>query len=155
MKQHDFKSLPFIMGKKGYVNTPQFPGTQTGLSIAQVQKLIREQKKTRGYNWSVANGTSVFNLELSGTARIFLGFALMPVITNAGALDINAMPEEFNITINSEIVTDQTHPVFYTQLLNDMEFYFLPRPLSGTDVITATWQNAGIVQNWVAIVYYI
>ena len=141
--------------KRGFVNTPQFPGLQKGASIGEVRKLIKKQVKTKGFNQSITNGFSSFNLELSGTARVFLGFSLMPVIADAGAISITAMAEEFNLTINNEIITDQTHPAFYTNFFTDQEFYHIPRPLSGTDTITASWNNAGAVQNWIMIVYYI
>jgi len=85
---------------KGFVNTPQFPGLQKGATIGEVRKLIKKQVKTKGFNWSIANGFSSFNLELSGTARVFLGFSLMPVVADAGAISITAMAEEFNLTID-------------------------------------------------------
>ena len=144
-----------IINKRQYLHTPQFPGQQDGASVEQVRAVIRKQKKTKGFNWSVANGFNSFNLELSGTARVFLGFSLMPVVADAGAISIAAMAEEFNLTINNEIITDQTHPAFYTNFFTDEEYYSIPRPLSGTDIITVSWNNAGAVQNWVLIVYYI
>lgn len=148
--------VPFQNQKKGFVDTPQFAGLQNGnLDIAQVRKLISESKKTRGYRFQVASGTSTFNLQLNGTARIWLGFALMPNVENAGALDLQAMPEEFNLLINNLIICDQTHPSFYTQLLMDEEYYKIPTPLSGTDIITVTWENAGAAQTWDMIAYYI
>jgi hypothetical protein len=150
-----YKEVPYTRGKKGFVNTPQFPGMQTGLNIDQVRHLIDKQKSTRGFAQQIATGTSVFNLELSGTARIWLGFALLPLVTDAGAISLAAMPEQFNLQINNQVICDQTHPAFYTQFLNDWEYYFIPRPLSGTDDITVTWQNAGASQDWVMIVYYI
>ena len=149
-------TVPYENGKRGFVNTPQYPGLQNGnLDIKDIRKLIAQSKKTRGYRFTVATGTSVFNLQLNGTARIWLGFALLPSVENAQALDLTVMPEEFNLTINNLIICDQTHPAFYTQLLNNWEYYKIPTPLSGTDIITVTWQNAGLEQTWDMIAYYI
>ena len=143
------------MSAKSFINTPQYPGLEKGKTIEEVREYIRKQVKTKGFNWSIANGFSSFNLELSGTAKKFLGFSLMPVVADAGAISITAMAEEFNLTINNEIITDQTHPAFYTNFFTDQEFYHILRPLSGTDVITVSWNNAGAVQNWIMIVYYV
>ncbi len=150
------QKVPYENGKKGFVNTPQFAGLQNGkLDIADVRKLIQQSKKTRGYRFQVATGTSTFNLQLNGTARIWLGFSLLPQVTDTGAMNLTTFPEEFNLTINNLIICDQTHPAFYTQLLMDEEYYKIPTPLSGTDIITVSFENAGAAQTWDMIAYYI
>ncbi len=148
--------VPYQNQKAGFVDTPQYMGLQSGkLDIKDVRKLIQQSKKTRGYTFQVATGTSTFNLQLNGTARIWLGFSLLPVVRDVGNLDLTTFPQEFNLNINNLIICDQTHPAFYTQLLMDEEYYKIPTPLSGTDIITVTWENAGAAQDWVMIAYYI
>jgi hypothetical protein len=62
------------------VNTPPFMGWQEGLTQAQVQQFIKNQKRIKGFSISVPTGGSTTNLELSGTARLFVGFAIQPLV---------------------------------------------------------------------------
>jgi hypothetical protein len=91
------------------VNTPQFPGWQEGLSQGQVQNIIKNQKRIKGYQITTGTGETVTNLELSGTARIFIGFALQPLVQTV-VNDVGAYPNEFQLTINNEIIIDRVHP---------------------------------------------
>lgn len=145
----------YSTGNKGFVDTPQFPGLQNGATIEQVRDYISKSPKTKGYNFAVPSGTSDFNLQLQGNARIWLGFSLLPVKKAEEITNIADMPEEFNLTINNLIICDQTHPSFFTQLLQDREYYKIPTPLSGTDIITVQFQNSGDPQNWIMVAYYI
>ena len=136
---------------KQLIRTPQFPGQQKGASIEQVRSLIKRQKRAKGYTQAVPTGTTTFNLDLSGTARIFLGFAILL----EDGLSLVAQPSQFNVTINNEIVIDQVQPSFFSPDFMDEEYYFFPRPLSGTDDITVTYVNAAPAQTVRLIVYYL
>jgi len=57
--------------------------------------------------------------------------------------------------INNEIIIETIDPNFMTYLLTNDEFYYLPRPLSGTDQITITFQNPGATELANLIIYYI
>lgn len=60
------------------LNAPQFPGQQVkGLTIDQIRTQVKKQNRIKGYNFSVTTGTTNFNIQLSGTARILLGLVLM------------------------------------------------------------------------------
>jgi hypothetical protein len=144
------EELKMVTGGRSNVRTPQFPGQQKGYSIEQVRSLIKKQKRAKGFNFSLETGSSDFNLDLSGTARIFLGFALLfdeDVITN--------QPEQFDFIINNEIIIDQTQPSFFSPDFMDDEYYYFPRPLSGTDELTVKFSNSAGEQTVRMIVYYI
>ncbi len=133
------------------VRTPQFPGVAPGMDIEQVRQIIRNQKRSRGFAFALSIGANnSFDIQLSGTARVFLGFALSSLATE----DPNLAPDQITITINNEIVIQEVLPRFFTDEFMDDEYYFFPRPLSGQDTITVQFNAIGgfTVQ---MIVYYI
>ena len=139
------------------LNAPQFPGQQVkGMSIEQIRTLIKKQNRIKGYNFSVVTGTTNFNLQLSGTARILLGLALVPrtltaSIGNEGFTQITGV----TLKVNNEIVIENLDPNFLTNFFNNDEYYYLPRPLSGTDEITITFTNPGATEQASLAIYYI
>ena len=139
------------------LNAPQFPGQQVkGMSIDQIRTLIKKQNRIKGYNFSVVTGTNNFNLQLSGTARILLGLALVPrtltaSIGNEGFTQITGV----TLKVNNEIVIENLDPNFLTNFFNNDEYYYLPRPLSGTDEITLTFTNPGATEQASLAIYYI
>lgn len=139
------------------LNAPQFPGQQVkGMSIEQIRTLIKKQNRIKGYNFSVVTGTNNFNLQLSGTARILLGLALVPrtataSIGNEGFTQITGV----TLKVNNEIVIENLDPNFLTNFFNNDEYYYLPRPLSGTDEITITFTNPGATEQTSLAIYYI
>ena len=139
------------------LNAPQFPGQQVkGMSIEQIRTLIKKQNRIKGYNFSVTTGTNNFNLQLSGTARILLGLALVPrtltaSIGNEGFTQITGV----TFKVNNEILIENLDPNFLTNFFNNDEYYYLPRPLSGTDEITFTFTNPGATEQASLAIYYI
>jgi hypothetical protein len=104
------------------INAPQFPGQQVkGMSIDQIRTLIKKQRRIKGYSFTVPSGQSTQNIQLSGTARILLGIAMLPnfkagVNTNpytVGFQNIN----EVTLKINNEIVIDNLHRNFLSNFL--------------------------------------
>jgi hypothetical protein len=136
------------------VNTPQFPGWQEGLSQSQVQGIIKNQKRIKGYLITAGTGETVTNLELSGTARIFVGFALQPLVQSV-VNDVGAYPNEFQLTINNEIIIDRVHPIFFGADYMDSEYYQIIRPLSGQDTITSRINNTQASTTIGLTIYYI
>lgn len=130
---------------------PQFMGTQKGATIDEVRALIKQQKRIKGFEFVLPTGASTFNLQLSGSARIFLGFALL----NIRPADPTATPDTFTFTINEEVIIDKVKPFFFTNYLQDDEYYFIPRPLNGTDQLKVDFQNSSAPQTWWMIAYYI
>jgi hypothetical protein len=142
------------------INAPQFPGQQVkGMSIDQIRTLIKKQRRIKGYSFTVPSGQSTQNIQLSGTARILLGIAMLPnfkagVNTNpytVGFQNIN----EVTLKINNEIVIENLHPNFLSNFLNDDEYNYLPRPLSGTDQIILVFNNPNLTENVSIAFYYI
>jgi hypothetical protein len=145
------------MNKLG-LNAPQFPGMQTGKmkSVEQVRDLIKQQRRVKGYSLTIPTGTTSFNLQLSGTARILLGIEL-----GAFAVGTDSYIRGFqrvtscSFKVNNEIILDTLHPNFVTNYGNDSEMLDLPRPLSGTDEITIEFTNPGATEVASVAIYYI
>lgn len=141
-----------------HIGGPQFPGQQLGnKSINDIRAIIKRQKRLKGYNFTAPIGTSSFNLDLSGTARILLGIALFgksqkEIASDSWSTFINI--ESLQFQVNNEIVIDQLDPNFLTQQFNNNEYYYIPRPLSGTDELTLKFTNTGINSEVVKVVLY-
>ncbi len=146
----------------GMIGQRQFPGQQMGASIEQVRSLIKRQKRLKGYSFNVPQGTSSFNLDLSGTARILLGIAIFGKIASR-EIDFGSkccIPftqiESLQFQVNNEIVIDQLDPNFLSFGFNNNEYYYIPRPLSGTDELTLKFTNTGTeVEICKVVLYYI
>jgi hypothetical protein len=139
------------------LNAPQFPGQQVkGLSIEQIRTLVKKQNRIKGYNFSVVTGTNNFNLQLSGTARILLGLSLVPrtITADIGTTGFTQITG-VTLKVNNEIVIENLDPNFLSNFFNNDEYYYLPRPLSGTDEITLTFTNPGATEQASLAIYYI
>jgi hypothetical protein len=145
------------MNKLG-LNAPQFPGMQTGKmkSVDEVRDLIKKQRRVKGFTFSVPNGQSQQNLQISGTARILLGIQLLPVAPGTDTY-IQGFQTISNVSfkVNNEIIIESLHPNFVTNYANDEEFMPIPRPLSGTDEITISFTNSGATEVCAIAIYYI
>jgi len=135
---------------KGIVNTPQFPGQQKGFSIEAIRTLIKKQKRSRGFRFNLTSSIGSFNINISGSARIFLGFAFSFVPNT-----LADFPPFINFTINNEVILQTVNPNFFTQEYMDDEYYFFPRPLSGQDDVTLVTQPAANPIILDVIIYYI
>jgi hypothetical protein len=145
------------MNKLG-LNAPQFPGMQTGKmkSVDEVRDLIKKQRRVKGFTFSVPNGQSQQNLQISGTARILLGIQLLVVDPGTDTY-IQGFQTISNVSfkVNNEIIIESLHPNFITNYSNDEEFMAIPRPLSGTDEITISFTNSGATEVCAIAIYYI
>lgn len=122
------------------IGVPQFPGGDfLGMDLQQIRSVIKTQKRAKGFTFPVTVGTSNFNIDISGTAKIFLGF------TFGGATATPVISDSFTLVINNEIIIqDGQTPSFSTsRFQGDREYYFFPRPLTGTDEINLRFQSAG------------
>jgi hypothetical protein len=144
------------------LNAPNFPGQQLGpVSIEKVRSLIKRQKRLKGFSFTAPVGSSTFNINLSGTARILLGIAIYATpdaeTVRAGLQSccINfAQITSMQFKVNNEIVIDQLNPNFISFGLNNNEYYYIPRPLSGTDQITMSFTNTGTLSETCNVVIY-
>lgn len=143
------------------INAPQFPGQQLGkVSIDQVRSLIKRQKRLKGYSFQAPVGSSSFNLDLSGTARILLGIAIFapidPEVKGSECCTSFTQITTLQFKVNNEIVIDQLNPNFLSFGFNNNEYYYIPRPLSGTDEITLSFVNNGtLTETCNVVLYYI
>lgn len=139
-----------LVRKAAWIDTPQFPGQQKGFSIEAMRTLIKKQKRVRGFRFQLVTSVQSFNINISGSARIFLGFAF-----SFSPDTLANFPPFFNLTINNEVVIQDVNPNFFTSRYMDDEYYFLPRPLSGQDDITLDTQAAGAAITLDVGIYYI
>lgn len=145
-----------------FLNSPQFMGQQLNkkVTIEDVRSLIKRQKRLKGYSFNCPVGSSTFNLDLSGTARMLLGVALYgrtfvegtEIITECCKTFTNI--ETFQFTVNNEIVIDSLDPNFLSFGFNNNEYYYIPRPLSGTDTLTMKFENNGTAAEICKVVLY-
>jgi hypothetical protein len=149
------KGMPPIKGQQfsipGLPGAPSFPGQQFGATVEQVRSFIKQQKRVKGYTFDVDTGTTREDLQISGTARMFLGLAILidPTIAVGGE------PTSISLTINNEIIIDELPPEFLSPDFCDDEYYFIPRPLSGTDEIFMNIINPTFAQRLRVAVYYL
>lgn len=148
------------------VHTPQYPGltVQSALDVRSrfpmldledqiklVQKFIRNQKKSKGFNFAIPAGVNTqFGVPLSGEARLLLGWAIIQTETAATDLSLDC-----TIVVNSEVIVNKVDPQFFSNEFTDSEYYFYPRPLSGQDVITYAASGQGNTNNHHVTFYYI
>ena len=148
MKSPEMKILGF---GKGNFGNPQFPGMQNGNSIEQVRDLIKHQKKIRGYRFTLSTTESEFKLNLPGDASILLGLNVL--------LDVSTPPADrvvsMKLIVNNEIVIESVNPRALSPEFCEDEYYFIPRPLSGTDDLTVKFAGANVAQYIDVTVYYI
>ena len=151
-----FEDISKLYGTQG-LNAPQFPGQQVkGLSIENIRTLIKKQNRIKGFNFSVATGTQSFNLQLSGNARIMLGLSLIPrevgtAVATRGFQHITGV----TFKVNNEIIIENLDPNFLGNFFNTDEYYYLPRPLSGTDEITISFTNPTATELVSLAIYFI
>lgn len=148
-----------IATAKSPLGAPQFMGLQnTGQkgspqSIDEVRKFIKNQRRNKGYALTIPTGTSQFNLDLSGSARLWLGFLITMPQKAPG--DPTLFPQALSFTLNNEIIIDSVHTQFFTWYANDSEYFEQNRPLSGKDDITFFFQNSNAPITVYLNVYYI
>jgi hypothetical protein len=138
------------------LNAPQFPGQQVkGMSIDQIRTLIKKQIRMKGFSFNVVTGNTTQNIQLSGTARILMGLVFVPRdITGAPANGFSQIGS-VSFKVNNEIIIENADPNFLTTLLMNDEYYYLPRPLSGTDEITLSFTNPLVAEVCNVLFYYI
>jgi len=147
---------PNIAPTKGIaVNNPdsQYPGGVYGAPFIDVQQLIRKQKKTFGLLAQSVGGTvNRFPVQLSGTAKVFLGLSIG---NNPGLLD---QASTIELKINNEIIITDLSMFFlfrdFSVNNSPNEYKSYPRPLSGTDEITLTINDVNVGNNTFLFTFY-
>lgn len=135
---------------------PQFPGKgnlfPASESIDSIRDFIKNQKRCKGFLFNVPSGTSNFQIQISGEAKLMLGLSMVS-IDNLN--DPAAQPTQIELTVNNEIIIDQLHPVHISPDFMDEEYYLFLRPLSGQDDINISFENPNANQNMSLAIYYL
>ena len=109
------------------------------------------QKRAKGFLFGIVDGSSnKLTIDLSGTATMLLGWAIT-FDADVAAADI---PISISLKVNNEEIVEEVNPEFFSPEFMDDEYYFFPRPLSGTDTITMTAEGQATV-NMRLVFYYI
>jgi hypothetical protein len=128
---------PNIKGKKDFIDT--------------IRDFVKKQKKTRGYTLPLAVGENTFNLTISGSARVLLGFALCKADNSLANIGATAM----KLTINNEIIIDSVNPNFFGSNFTNEGYYYFPRPLNGSDTVILVLTGTTSEQIASLVIYYI
>ena len=122
---------------KTYNQTNQFPGKTKTNTIEQIRKWTKEQKKIKGFNFTIAIGNSIQNLQLPGEARFLLGFKIF-TSTPPSMVD-------FSIILNNEQMIDGANinvmNILPTAGNNYQEYLPINRQLSGQDTLDISFRN--------------
>jgi len=152
----EFSTIMKTGSPKGVVRTPQFPGIQSGkgdvaAKIDAVRAFIKQQKRAKGFLFGISIGSgNKLNIDLSGSARMLLGWAIL-FDTDAAPGDI---PLNITLKVNNEEIVEEVNPLFFSPDFMDDEYYFFPRPLSGTDSITMLAEGVADI-NMKIVFYYL
>lgn len=131
---------PNITPITGVTRAPQnqqFPGSLLGAPWKDVVELIRKQKKAKGvFITSVINTITTVPVQLSGTAKIFLGLKI------GSNLNLASPDATVKLVINDEVIFQDVSTFFLSNdfALNscNTEYFSYPRPLAGNDSIQLT-----------------
>lgn len=134
----------------------QFPGQGNlfppDTSIEDLRAFIKNQKRAKGFRFTVPVGASSFPIDISGEAKLLLGLALISM-DNIG--DPASQPDTFTLMVNEEVIINQVTPAMLSPDFMTEEYYLFLRPLSGQDDITVSWQNTPAQQRMALIIYYL
>lgn len=124
-------------------NSPQFAGQRKGASIEQVREFIKEQVRRKGFRFSGGVTSQKFNLDLTGDACFLWGVAFL-----------NSTIGLCQLTINNEVVIEDTDTGFLQFGLTEQDYFAINRPLSGTDKISITIIGDAPYTDEPFIIYY-
>lgn len=130
-----------------FVNSPQFPGQQNGASMASIQQFIRNQARMKGFRFSGGIGSQDNSLQISGTAKFFLGVQFN-----------QSFEADVTLTVNNEVIYQQTSVQSLNPFSNprsDRDWFPVNRPLSGTDEIILAINSFVAYTNIAFTTYYI
>jgi hypothetical protein len=147
MEQKDMV-LNLMRGQQNATNPTQ-AGRQFD-ELAAIQNITNKQKRTRGYIFNCAVGSNSFDIAISGTARVLLGFNLLNNVNEQA----NIIGDSFSLFVNNEQIVENVNPNFFSAFLKLEEFSYFPRPLNGSDKVTVRIDTAA-VSNISMTIYYI
>lgn len=127
--------------------SPQFPGAQDGASIEAVRQFIRNQARIKGFRFSGGIGTQAFSLQISGTAKFFLGVQFN-----------ESFDADVVLTVNNEVIYQDTPVIALNPFSNprsDRDWFVVNRPLSGTDEVILLINSFVVYDNIKFTTYYI
>jgi len=133
--------------EKKIILSPQFPGAQDGASMEQIQEFIRNQARLKGFRFSGGIGSQNFPLQISGTAKFFLGVQFN-----------ESFDADVTLTVNNEVIYQDVPVIGLNPISNprsEKDWFPVSRPLSGTDEIILAINSFVAYDNIKFTTYYI
>lgn len=131
-----------IRSSESFVDTPQFPGWQKGMTQKQVQDFIKDQVRRKGFTFSGGTTSQDFPIVISGNARFLFGIAFVNAFGTA------------SFKINNEEVIEDVALRFMQFGATNQDYYAINRPLSGSDDVTLTLTGfAGYTNEQMVLIY--
>lgn len=132
-----------IRDAESFIDTPQYPGWQKGLSMKTVQDFVKEQVRRKGYVFSGGIGSQKFPIVISGNARFLYGIAFLDRFNASVTLDVN-----------NEVVIEDVHVGLLLFGATNQDYYAVNRPLSGSDNVALTIAGvAGYTNQQMVLIY--
>lgn len=126
------------------------PGMAQNMTVEDVVKFIRNQKKAKGFRFTLSTGTNEdLEINLPGNAKMMMGIAF-----NSGSAPL-LRSARCKFEVNNEIILDNISCDFMGAEFTDEGYYFIPRPLSGQDDISISLREVSDAGDLDVIVYYI
>ena len=124
-------------------------GLKTDLSnFDQFRDFTNKQKRVKGFYFKSTVGTSEVRIDLSGTARLMLGFFFLITKNSQGNPNIS-----FSLLVNNEVVLQDVGVNAFDDLRYcQQEFFEYLRILSGTDSIKL--QFTDVLQSEYRVQFY-
>lgn len=156
-KKFELRNIMPHMRKPAGAQNQQFPGLSLDpdATIESIRSFIKKQKKIKGFLLAVpGSSTQTFDIQISGDARLLLGISIVNTSANAGNPAV--YPDQFTMMVNEEVIINQVFGIQLSFPFQTDEYYFIPRPLSGQDVVSCTLRNPSIdAQTTALAVYYL
>jgi hypothetical protein len=134
------------------MNNAPMPGAKQGWTPLETQNFINNSVRVAGFINALAAGSiTPVQIDLSGTAKLLLGFCLHSK-TNFNA--DNLTPRAVQLTINNEAMIQNAPFNLLDIKYIDGQFYEFVRPLSGNDSIELIYDNTGQGAQTVEALFY-
>lgn len=130
---------------KDFGGINQRVGKQLGMSVKDVKNYFERAKRIKGFSFDLSSGNNEgLNINLPGDAKLMLGLSI-----------IDKTNSNFTLLINNDIAVNAVNTKFLSDIFTDSEYYYLPRPLSGSDDIEVSFNGVVDAGNAKIAIYYI
>lgn len=106
-----------------------------------MQDQYNKGKKSAGQLVNMVSGRTEIKIPITGTARAFLGFKIIPEIKGTGGSAIG-FTSQLSVTLNNDIIIQNGALLLYTPVnIVNKEYFEYLRPLTGADTLIVSFIN--------------